>query len=105
MAHSFESFLQDLRYAARMLLRSPGFALTAIVALALGIGANTAIFTVVNKVLLEPLSYPDPGRLVQLGEHSPNGDFYGASVPLFNVWLLKLRHSAPSQPTTEAVRA
>ena len=81
-----ENLIQDLRYATRMLLRTPGFAITAIFALALGIGANTAIFTVVNKVLLEPLSYPDPGRLVQLGQHSPNGDFYSASVPRFSAW-------------------
>lgn len=82
----FENLLQDLKYAVRMLLRTPGFAITAIVALALGIGANTAIFTVVNKVLLEPLSFPDPGRLVMLGGHTPNGNFYGTSVPRFNVW-------------------
>lgn len=82
----FENLLQDLKYAARMLLRTPGFAITAILALALGIGANTAIFTVVNKVLLEPLSFPDPGRIVLLGGHTPNGNFYAASVPRFNVW-------------------
>lgn len=80
------TLIQDLRYATRILFRTPGFAITAILALALGIGANTAIFTVVNKVLLEPLSYPNPDRLVLLGGHSPNGDFFAASVPRFIVW-------------------
>jgi putative ABC transport system permease protein len=81
-----ENLSQDVRYAARMLLRSPGFALTAILALALGIGANTAIFTVVNKVLLEPLAYPAPDRLVELELSGPHGDANITSIPKFNVW-------------------
>ncbi len=79
-------FRQDLRYALRTLVASPAFTLTAIAAIALGIGANTAIFTVVNAVLLKPLTYPEPDRMVQFMNTFPQGNGPVASPVNFNTW-------------------
>src|SRR4051794_31202940 len=64
------SFFHDLRYGVRVLLRAPGFATIAVAALAIGIGANTAIFSVVNAVMLKPLPYADADRLAVVWEHN-----------------------------------
>ena len=81
-----EELFEDIRYALRVLRKSPAFTATAAIALALGIGANTAIFTVVNAVLLLPLAYPEPDRLVQLEFSTPHGNINITSIPRFNVW-------------------
>jgi predicted permease len=81
-----ETFWMDVKHALRMLRQSPGFTATAVSALALGIGANTAIFSIVNTVLLKPLAFPDADRIVTLMTKTPQGGFPGASVPKYNAW-------------------
>lgn len=82
-----------MRFAIRSLLRAPGFSAAVVVTLALGLGANAALFAVVNRILLRPLPYPDPGQLVMVGE--TRDGFRGmpgpASVPMFLAWQRESR--------------
>ena len=81
-----ENSWRDLRFAVRALAKTPGFALIAILVIAVGIGVNTAVFSVINTVLLKPLTYPDPQALMQLENVSPRGSFPMANIPKFNIW-------------------
>ena len=76
-------FVNDLRFAARTLRRSPGFALVAVLTLAVGIGATTAIFSVLHAVVLRPLPFPEPERLAWLSEVTPSGEDFSTSEPTF----------------------
>src|SRR3989449_11524962 len=80
------TLLQDLRHSLRILRQSPAFTIAAVAALTFGFGANTAIVAVVNTVLLKPLPYPDPDRLVVFTNTSPQGSGPGASPTKFEIW-------------------
>ncbi len=81
-----ESLLADIRQSFRMMRKNPTFTAVSLAALALGIGANTGIFSVVDKVLLQPLPYPQPDRLMKVGRKYPNGAGYSNSIPKYMVW-------------------
>ena len=100
-----ETLLQDIKHSLRAFRQSPGFTSAAVLALALGIGTNTAIFSVVNSVLLKPAPFPDPDRLVlflntfpmvpELQRRPPNFST-GANKP---VWWKMSRHFGPASST------
>jgi putative ABC transport system permease protein len=77
---------RDLRFALRGLQKTPGFTIIAVLVIAVGIGVNTAVFSVINTVLLKPLTYPHPQELVELRNVSAQGSFPGANIPKFNIW-------------------
>src|SRR3954464_738758 len=79
-------FLRDLKHSLRMFRQTPGFTLAAVAALTLGIGAHTAIFSVVNSVRRKQLPFPNPQRLVLFLNVGPNGAGPGGSVPKFMAW-------------------
>ena len=81
-----EDIWRDLRFALRSLAKTPGFTFIAIAVIAVGIGANTAVFSVINTVLLKPLTYPDSQALVELRNTGLHGSFPGANIPKFNIW-------------------
>jgi len=83
---SLESFVRDIRYVTRALVRTPAFFAVTVITLALGIGATTAIYSVINGVLLRPLPYPDPDRIVQLWQVGEKGGRGNVSEPNYDDW-------------------
>jgi len=94
------NWIVDLRHAFRGLIRQPTFALIALLTLTLGIGANTAIFSMIKTVLLNPLPYADPEQIVVLWEVNPEGNLEQVSIPTYIDW----RDEAPSIEALAAYR-
>ena len=81
--HFVETLVQDVRYGLRVLRKSPGFTTVAVLTLALGIGANTAIFSLLDALVLRDLAVPHPEELVRFGAHTPGDDYASVSLPMF----------------------
>ncbi|HEX6322745.1 MAG TPA: ADOP family duplicated permease, partial [Vicinamibacterales bacterium] len=90
-ASLMDSIFQDVRFAARTLRKSPGFTAAALVTLAVGIGSSTAIFSLLNSVVLRPLPFDRPGRLMFLAEADPAGDVFTIAWPNFQDWQRELQ--------------
>ncbi len=99
------SIAKDLRYAARGLRREPGFTAVAVLTLGLVIGANTAIFSVASGLLLRPLPLPEPGRLIEVFRHFPQGEANSISVPIFFFLRDRLRQELTGAAAYEAIGA
>src|SRR5689334_16567054 len=82
---------RDLKYASRTLRKHPGFASVVVITLALGIGANTAIFSFVNAVILNPLPFPDSDRLLVMSQTNPEGNEISVSLLNFQDWQARAR--------------
>src|ERR1022692_4242509 len=80
------TFISDVRHSVRVLLKNPGFTIVAVLALALGIGANTAIFSVISRVLLQPLPFRDADRIMRVERQFKNGTGDSTSIPRFMSW-------------------
>jgi ABC-type antimicrobial peptide transport system permease subunit len=88
---AMQAFWQDMQHGLRLLKRAPGFAAAAIVMLGLGVGAATAMFGIVDSVLLRPLPFPDSHRIVTLSEIADDGRLLRASLPTFQDWTARAR--------------
>ena len=91
MKTTLDAVLQDLRYGIRILRRNPGFTFFAVLTIALGLGANAAIFSLVDGVLLKSLGYPEPERIVQLWEKPPRGLRNGIAAANYIDWVEQSR--------------
>src|SRR6266700_2315591 len=97
---------KDFGYAIRMLAKSPGFTLTAVLSLAIGIGANTSVFSIVNALLLRPLPYQDAGRLVILWNRSPGLNItedWFSTAQYFDIKTASMRRTHPRAPRSSSL--